>query len=79
VFDEAHDQYMLVNVGWLRQERIRGLTLYLRLRNGKIWVEEDWLEDGIVGDLLEAGVPKSDIVLAFHHPEMRPLTEFAVA
>ena len=25
------------------------------------------------------GVPREDIVLAFHPPEMRPLTEFAVA
>jgi hypothetical protein len=29
--------------------------------------------------LLEAGVPKEDIVLAFHEPEMRQYTEFAVA
>jgi hypothetical protein len=36
-------------------------------------------EDGIATDLLEAGVPKEDIVLAFHAPEMRPYTEFAVA
>jgi hypothetical protein len=28
---------------------------------------------------LEAGVPKKDIVLAFHHPARRPATEFAVA
>ena len=26
-----------------------------------------------------AGVPKEDIVLAFHAPEMRPYTEFAAA
>jgi hypothetical protein len=49
------------------------------LRNGKFWIEEDWLEDGIVKELLAAGVPKEDIVLAFHHPEMRHLTEFAAA
>ncbi len=79
VFDEEHDQYMLVNVGWSGRKRFRGTTVYLRLRNGKIWVEEDWLEDGIVKDLLAGGVPKDDIVLAFQHPEMRPFTEFAVA
>jgi hypothetical protein len=78
VFDEEHDQYMLVNVGWSGRKRFRGTTVYLRLRNGKILVEEDWLEDGIVKDLLAAGVPKADIVLAFQHPDMRPFTEFAV-
>ncbi len=79
VFDEERDHYMLLTVGWSRRQRFRGTTLYLRLREGKIWVEEDWLEHGIVKDLLAAGVSKHDIVLAFHHPDMRPFTEFAVA
>ncbi|MCP4347146.1 MAG: XisI protein [Desulfobacterales bacterium] len=77
VFDEERDHYMLVNVGWFRQERWRGTTVYLRLRQGKIWVEEDWLEDGIVKDLVAAGVPREDIVLGFQSPEVRPYTDFA--
>lgn len=79
VCDEEHDHYMLVNVGWAGKRRIRGTTLYVRLRQDKFWIEEDWLEHGIATDLLEAGVPKEDIVLAFHPPNMRRLTEFAVA
>ena len=79
VFDEERDHYMLLNVGWAGRKRFRGTTVYLRLRDDKIWVEEDWLEEGIVKDLLAAGVPKEDIVLAFQHPDMRPYTEFAVA
>lgn len=52
--------------------------VYLRIQNGKIWVEEDWTQ-GIVNDLLEAGVPHEDIVLGFQHPSKRLLTEFAIA
>jgi hypothetical protein len=79
VFDEERDHYMLVNTGWDGQRRIRGTTVYVRIRNGKFWIEEDWLEEGIATDLLEAGIPNEDIVLAFHPPETRFLTEFAVA
>jgi hypothetical protein len=79
IFDDVRDHYLLVNVGWSGKRHHFGATLYLRLRNGKIWIEEDWTEYGIATDLLAAGVPKEDIVLAFHHPDMRPLTEFAVA
>lgn len=79
VFDEERDHYMLVSSGWSGNKRIRGTTVYVRIRDGKFWIEEDWLEYGIATDLLEAGVPKEDIVLAFHAPEMRPYTEFAVA
>ena len=79
VFDETHDHYMLMNIGWWPQGRVRGATVYVRLHNGKCWIEEDWLENGIVAELLERGIPKEDIVLGFQPPEMRPLTDFAVA
>lgn len=79
IIDEAHDNYMLSPVGWSPQGRVRGATLYVRIRNGKFWIEEDWTEEGIATHLLAAGVPKEDIVLAFHAPEVRPYTEFAVA
>ena len=78
-FDEAHDNYLLLNVGWTKQGRMLGPAIYIRLHNEKIWVENDWTEAGIVDALLERGVPTQDIVLAFHPPEMRSYTEFAVA
>jgi hypothetical protein len=55
------------------------MTIYVRIRNGKFWIEEDWTEDGIATDLVREGVPKEDIVLAFHDPETRKYTDFAAA
>lgn len=78
-FDETRDHYFWLQVGWNRTGRTCGPTVYIRLMNGKIWIEEDLTEDGIANDLLEAGVPKTDIVLGFQHPRDRPFTEFAVA
>ena len=79
LLDDTYANYMLIHVGWFKQERNRDITLYLRVKEGKIWIEEDWLEQGVATDLLAAGVPKEDIVLAFQSPTMRPLTEFALA
>lgn len=79
VLDEEHDYYLLLNVHWSRYRCVRGAQVFVRIRNCKFWIEEDWTEHGIATDLLEAGVPKEDIVLAFHPPEMRHLTEFAAA
>ena len=78
-FDEERDQYLLLTVGWQGSRRQRGTPLYLRLRDGKVWVEEDWTDQGIANRLLQAGVPHEDIVLGFHAPNLRKLTEFAVA
>lgn len=79
IFDDDHNEYLWLQSGWSSQNRVYGTTLHVRLHNGKIWIEQDWTEDGIATDLLKAGVPKSDIVLAFHEPEMRAMTEFAIA
>lgn len=60
-------------------DRITGITVYVRIRDGKIWIEEDWTENGIATDIVRAGVPKEDIVLPFHEPKMRQYTDFALA
>lgn len=79
IIDDEHQRYMLFRVGWWDSRRVRSAGVYVHLHDGKIWIEEDWTEDGIATDLLQAGVPKEDIVLAFHPPDMREFTEFAVA
>ena len=79
IADETNDNYLWMNLGWKNGKRINKPTVHVRLYQGKIWIEEDWTGDGITDDLLDAGVPKEDIVLAFHPPNMRQYTEFAAA
>jgi hypothetical protein len=79
VFDDEHGHYLLVKIGWIGSRRVRATTAHLRIRDGKIWIEEDMTEEGLASELMAQGVPKEDIVLAFHAPEMRKHTEFAVA
>ena len=55
------------------------LNIHADIVNGKIYIQHDGTEDGIATDLEIAGVPKSDIVLAFHAPELRKHTEYAIA
>lgn len=79
VFDEQRDQYLWLHMGWQGKQRLKGMTIHIRIKNEKIWIEEDWTEEGVATELLSAGVPQEDIVLAFYPPEERYLTEFAVA
>jgi XisI protein len=48
---------------------------YFRL----FWIQRDGTEHGIARELVEAGVTKDRIVLAFRSLEMRRMTDFAVA
>jgi hypothetical protein len=80
VFDEKNDRYLIMSVGWEGTiRRIHGCLAHLDIINGKVWIQRDGTEDGLAYDLEEAGIPKSDIVPAFHSESVRPHTGYAVA
>jgi hypothetical protein len=79
VFDREHDRYLLIIMGWDGPKHVHHIVFQLDLIEGKIWLQCDNTDAGIAYDLDRAGVPKKDIVLGFQPPEVRPLTEYAVA
>jgi len=78
IFDPMRDRYQVVHVGWSNKRRVYGCILHLDIKNEKIWIQHDGTEGGIANELVERGVPKEDIVLAFQSPFKRQFTEFAV-
>lgn len=79
VWDLDNNQFLLIDTGWNAAGRVHNIVFHARIKNGKIWIEWDSLGDGVTDELLGAGVPHQDIVLAFYRPERRKLTDFAVA
>lgn len=79
IFDETNDHYELMYAGWNGPYRIHGSVLHLDIRDGKVWVQHDGIEAGIAEELVEAGIERENIVLAFKPPEIRPHTGFASA
>ena len=79
VFDRERDSYLLLYVGWRGDERIYGSSIHIDIKDGKIWIQEDFTEEGIANQLVELGVPKTNIVLGFRQPYVRQFTGFAVA
>jgi len=47
--------------------------------DGRFWIQYDGTEDGIATQLVEAGVSRDRIVLAFKHPDLGKFTDFAAA
>jgi XisI protein len=78
LFDTEHDHYQLLHVGWRNNKRSFGCILHLDIKQGKIWIQHDGTEVGIANQLVELGVPKQDIILAFHEPEVRQYTDFGI-
>jgi XisI protein len=78
-FDRETDQYLVVSAGWSKEGRIHGCLIHVSIQEGKVWIQRDGTQDGIANELVQSGIPKEDIVLGFHEPEIRPYTGFAVA
>lgn len=78
VFDEENHRLLLMSDGWQKDgTRFHGCLIDLEIIDGKIWIQEDNTEEGIATDLERFGIPKSDIVLGFQPPSIRPYTEYA--
>jgi hypothetical protein len=78
VFDRTRDRYLLMNVGWDDGKRVHGSLVHIDISDRKLWIQRDGTEHGIAKELVEAGIPKDRIVLAFRSIERRRLMDFAV-
>lgn len=79
VIDTDHDHYEVMSVGWQGRHRVHGSVVHLDIINGKVWIQHDGTNRPVADELLEAGVPKEDIVLGFQPPDLRKYTDFAEA
>lgn len=79
IIDATNDHYELMYSGWNRPYRIHGSVLHIDIRGGKVWIQYDGTDEAIAEQLVEAGIPRDQIVLAFKAPDLRPLTGFAIA
>ncbi|MGL4554218.1 MAG: XisI protein [Gemmataceae bacterium] len=79
IFDAPNDHYEVIQVGWQGRRRVHGCVLHVDIIGGKIWIQYDGTNRPVAEELVRAGVPKDDIVLAFYPPDVRPHTGYAVA
>ncbi len=77
IFDESNDHYALVYAGWNPPYRIHGSVIHIDIREGKVIIQHDGTEDAIAERLVDAGIPRDAIVLAYLSPRIRALTDFA--
>ncbi len=78
IVDAERNHYQLVNVGWLNNRRIYGCVLHIDIKGDKVWIQHNGTEREVAEELAALGIPKDRIVIGFHSPFRRGLTEFAV-
>ncbi|MDX2043649.1 MAG: element excision factor XisI family protein [Acidobacteriota bacterium] len=77
VCDAAHDQYLMVSLGWHKiGRREHALVFHAQLHGDTVLVETDRVEESVTSSLIEAGIDRNDIEYAWNRsrqPENRPM------
>ena len=79
LLDDANGHYQVLQVGWKNGRRIHGTLFHVDLLGDKVYLEHDGTDLALVDDLLDGGIPKSDIVMGFQPPAHRKYTDYAVS
>ena len=76
IIDREHDHYEVMHVGWDGVRRVHGVVVHIDISGGKVWIQHDGTSRPVAEELVAAGIPREDIVLAFHPAELRSLTGY---
>ena len=79
LFNTEHDRYQVLRAGWLQNRRVYGALVHIDIKDEKIWIQYDVTEVGVANELLEKGIPRDHIILAYHSPFMRQYDGFAIS
>lgn len=80
IADKDRNHFQLVTVGWREGKHfVYIVAFHFDIIDGKIWIQQNNTEAQIADELVERGVPKSDIVIGFQPPLVRNQLGFATA
>lgn len=79
IADRERNHFLIMNVGWKDKTPVYHTIIHIDIKDGKVWVQQDWTDAVIVDELIENGILQSDIVLGFLAPYKRPYSGFAAA
>ena len=78
VIDEAKGDFMVIDAGWSDQgRRVYDVVLHFRLAGETVFVERDNTDAEVVRELLEKGIDKSNLVLAFNEAPFQNPSDLA--
>jgi hypothetical protein len=79
ILDHSNRHYQLLSIGWHHNKFVYTVAFHFDIINEKIWIQQNNTDVLIANELVERGVPKSDIVIGFIPEKARSFEGFAVA
>ena len=72
------NHYLLYHIGWNGFKWAYSCPIHFSIKE-KVYVQFDGTEYGVAEKLVEKGLKKEEVVLAYQHPSKRKYTEYAEA
>ncbi len=80
VTDDMHHHYQVIRTGWNEDRFYYKTVFHLQIKpTGKVWLLVNNTDLLVFDELVERGIPKSDLVIGFLPESMRAYSGFAVA
>jgi hypothetical protein len=80
ISDTQNHHYQVIRTGWYDDGFIYNVLFHFQIKaNGKIWILTNQTDIPLEPLFEKWHIPKSDIVPAFHTPEIRAFAGFALA
>ena len=80
VCDRETDEFMVIDSGWNEKgRRIYDVVLHFRLQDGIVHVERDNTDAEDVRELLDSGIAKDDLILAYNALPFQKLEDLIAA
>lgn len=77
IADTVRNHFQLVSLGWEANRYVFEVVFHIDILDGKVWIQQNNTEANIAEELVERGIPKSDIVIGFQPPSVRAISGYA--
>ncbi len=79
IVDEKTGHFLIYSDGWQGTYRDYACFFHIQVMpDGMVYLRHDGTSLEVANELVKKGIPKEEILLAFHAPYKRPLSGFAV-
>jgi hypothetical protein len=79
VKDSDRDNYLVICLGWSKEENLYGIVAHIGIVDEKIWIYVSNIDMNLEEELIEQGVSKEDIILGAISPSQRQALGYPVS
>lgn len=65
ITDTVHNHFQVVTLGWDKGKFVFDIVMHFDIKDGKIWIQQNWTDILLDDELIKRGVEKADIVVGF--------------